>query len=183
MSEQPSSIRKQNIQYFLAGAAVAAIALFLLYRFPGSGEGFDYDDDGNLDEIHTRQGDLMSKIEHDRNFDGNIDLVWNYGFDGVIESMLADNDFDGTFEQSVQYEHGVPAVGRIDSSGDGARDIHNNYEHGVLTSSEYYDPFTNLRKKVIHYDAFGKMVESEFDSTGDGRLDQKTTYDAFGDPH
>ena len=117
------------------------------------------------------------------NGDGNIDLLWNYGLDGVIESMKADNDFDGTFEQTVQYERGMPAVGRIDSSGDGARDVHNNYENGVLTSSELYDSLTNLRKKIIHYNAFGKVVESEFDSTGDGRLDQKTEYDFFGDPH
>ena len=183
MSDQPSSTRSQNVKYFLAGAVVAAIALFLLYRFPGSSEGFDHNGDGNLDEIHTWQGDLISKIEHDRNGDGNIDLLWNYGFDGVIESMKADNDFDGTFEQTVQYERGMPAVGRIDSSGDGTRDVHNNYQNGVLTSSELYDPFTNLRKKVIYYNAFGKVVESEFDSTGDGRMDQKTEYDSFGDPH
>ena len=183
MSDQQSVTRSQNVKYFLAGAVVAAIALFLLYRFPGSSEGFDHNGDGNLDEIHTWQGDLISKIEHDRNGDGNIDLLWNYGFDGVIESMKADNDFDGTFEQTVQYERGMPVVGRIDSSGDGTRDVHNNYQNGVLTSSELYDPFTNLRKKVIYYNAFGKVVESEFDSTGDGRLDQKTEYDSFEDPH
>ena len=183
MSDQQSSTRSHNVKFFLAGAAVAAIALYFLYRFPGSSEGFDHNGDGNLDEIHTWQGDLISKIENDRNGDGNIDLLWNYGLDGLIESKKVDNDFNGTFEQTVQYERGIRAVGRIASSGDGTRDVHNNYQNGVLTSSEMDDPFTNRRKKVIYYNAFGKVVESEFDSTGDGRFDQKSKYDFFEDPH
>jgi hypothetical protein len=172
----------QKVSYFLAGAVIAAIALFFMYRFPGSEEGFDHDGDGVLDEIHHRQGDLLSKIEHDRNGDGNIDLQWIYGLDGLIESMKADNDFNGTFEQTVQYERGLPAVGKINASGEGPRDIRNNYQDGVRTDSELYDPFTNLRKKIIYYNAFGKVIKSEFDTTGDGKLDRKTTYDFFEDP-
>jgi len=168
--------------YFMAGAVVAALALFLLFRFPGTDEGFDHNGDGELDEIHYRQGDLISKIEHDRNRDGDVDLRWVYGFDGVLQTMKADNDFNGKFEQTVEYEGGIPVVGRIDSSGDGPRDIENNYTNGVLTDSQLYDPFTNIIQKVIYYDAFGKQLRSELDTDGDGRLEQKTTYDAFGEP-
>ena len=168
--------------YFVAGAVVAALALFLLFRFPGTDEGFDHNGDGELDEIYYRQGDLISRIEHDRNRDGDIDLRWVYGYDGVLETMEADNDFNGRFEQTVQYEGGIPVVGRINSSGEGPRDIVNNYIAGVLTESQLYDPFTNIVKKVIYYDAFGRLVRSELDATGDGRLDLETTYDEFGDP-
>ncbi|MCP4090804.1 MAG: DUF2007 domain-containing protein [Gammaproteobacteria bacterium] len=168
--------------YFMAGAAVAALALFLLFRFPGTDGGFDHNGDGELDEIYYRQGDLISKIEHDRNRDGDVDLRWVYGFDGVLHTMEADNDFNGTFEQIVEYEDGVPVAGRINSSGNGPRDIENNYMNGVLIDSKLYDPFTNIRKKIIIFDAFGKPLESELDTDGDGRLDQKTSYDAFGDP-
>jgi hypothetical protein len=182
VSDKQTGTGGQKVSYFLAGAVIAAIALFLLYRFPGSEEGFDHDGDGVLDEIYHWQGDLISKIEHDRNGDGNIDLQWIYGYDGLIESMKADNDFNGTFEQTVQYERGIPVIGIINASGEGPRDLENNYQDGVLTDSELYDPLTNLRKKVIYYNAFGKVIKSEFDTTGDGKLDRKTTYDFFEDP-
>lgn len=178
-TKQPAT-SGQKVSYFMAGAVVAAaIAMFLLFRFPGTSEGFDYDGDGKLDETYYWQGSLISKIEHDRNRDGNIDLRGLYGLDGVVESVEADNDFNGTFEQTIKYVDGNPVVDRVDSSGDGSRDIENIYQNGVLTESELFDPLTNRRIKINHYDAFGKLVESEFDSDGNGSFDLKTTYDAF----
>ncbi len=95
MSDKQTVTGGQKVTYFLAGAVVAAITLSLMYRFPGSEEGFDHDGDGVLDEIHHWQGDLVSEIGHDRNGDGNIDLRWIYGLDGVIGSFKADDAFDG----------------------------------------------------------------------------------------
>ena len=169
-------------KYFMTGAGVAAVALFLMFRYPGTSEGFDYDGDGKLDEIYSWQGSLISKVEHDRNKDGNIDLRWIHGLDGVIKTMKADNDFNGTFETTTSYIDGNPAVDRIDSSGDGSRDIHNTYQNGVLTESELFDPFTNIRIKLSRYDAFGKLVETGFDTDGNGSLDLQTTYDGFEEP-
>lgn len=181
-AQRPPETGGQKATYFVAGAVLAAIALFLLFRFPGSSEGFDYDGDGKLDTNYYWQGSLISKVEHDRNRDGDVDLRLIYGLDGVIKATEADNDFNGSFENATQYIDGNPDVERIDSSGDGTRDIHNDYQNGVLTESQLYDPFTNNRKKINHYNAFGKLVESEFDSDGNGSFDVKITYDAFEEP-
>ena len=178
---QPET-RGQKASYFAAGAVVATAVLFLLFRFPGTNEGFDYNGDGKLDEIYSMQGNLLSKIEIDRNRDGDIDLRWLYGFDGVLEKMQADNDFNGKFERTTIYIEGNPDVERIDSSGDGPRDIRNNYQNGVLVSSELFDPFTNRKKKINRYDPYGKLIESELDTNGTGAYDVKTIYDEFEEP-
>jgi len=177
-----SETTSQKASYFVAGAVIATATMFLLFRFPGTSEGIDYNGDGKLEETYYWQGDFISKIESDRNRDGNIDLRSLYGLDGTIEKVEADNDFNGTFEQSTSYIEGNPVVGRIDSSGDGTRDIHNNYQNGVLIEIELFDPFTNRRIKKSRYDAFGKLVESEFDSDGNGSFDLKITYDEFEEP-
>ena len=181
-TKQPAS-SGQKAKYFLAGAVVAAVVTFQMFRYPGTSEGFDYDGDGKLDEVHYWQGGITSKIEQDRNKDGNMDLRWLYALNGVVKAREADNDFNGTFETVTQYVDGNPAVSRIDSSGDGSRDIHETYENGVLTESELFDPLTNFVIKKNQYNAFGKVVESELDTDGNGSLDLKTTYDAFGEPH
>jgi hypothetical protein len=177
-----SETSSQKASYFVAGAVIATATMFLLFRFPGTSEGIDYNGDGKLEETYYWQGDFISKIESDRNRDGNIDLRSLYGLDGTIEKVEVDNDFNGTFEQSTSYIEGNPVVGRIDSSGDGTRDIRNNYQNGVLIEIELFDPFTNRRKKKSRYNAFGKLVESEFDSDGNGSFDLKIIYNEFEEP-
>ncbi|MGI9292279.1 MAG: DUF2007 domain-containing protein [Gammaproteobacteria bacterium] len=171
----------QKAPYFIAGATLATVVLYALFRWPGDSDGVDLNGNGLPDEVYHYQGQLISKIETDRNRDGQVDLVFNYGLDGVIRDFVADNDFNGTFEETTKYRNGNPISTEIDSNGDGIIDNVWRYKHGVMTTSEFIDIETGRIRKIQRFE-LGKLIEDEWDSNGDGNFDRKTTYDEFEEP-
>jgi hypothetical protein len=171
----------QKASYFLAGAVIASAVLFTLFRYPGDSSGIDSNGDGLLDETYHYQGQLIKKVEADRNRDGEIDYVFNYGLDGIISEGLGDNDFNGTFEDTTKYRNGNPVSTQIDSNADGKVDYVLGYEDGVLVQAEFLDTATGKTRKKQHF-RLGKLVEDEWDSNRDGNYDRKTTYDEYEEP-
>jgi hypothetical protein len=170
-----------KLNYFLIGAAFATGILFLLFRSPVSSQGIDYDGDGKFEQMFYYRGNVTSKVEIDRNRDGEFDGRWLYDMSGIVESYESDDDFDGVFETSEAFREGIPVLATVDTNGDGQADIRHRYKSGVFAETEFLDPVTGRVKRLNRY-ALGKLTESELDTDGDGEFDIKTVYDEFEQP-
>ena len=78
------------------------------------------------------------------------------------------------------YRQGNPERTETDTDGDGFRDLRTNFEHGVITSTEYIYPATGLPQKVEYF-KLGKITYSELDIDKDGKMDKRIKYDALGE--
>jgi len=65
---------------------------------------------------------VPKKVEVDTNGDGKPDRVENFKSDGVIGSVEADTDYNGTADEWLYYENGKLVKAAKDTSGDGKQD-------------------------------------------------------------
>ena len=159
---------------FSCGIAVMAT----YYNTPVTEDGIDYNQDGKLDEKWTYISNIASKTELDRNFDGDIDLVYSFDRHGLIESSSSDEDFNGTFETDIYYDYGNAVWQKSDTTGDGFKDYRVDFKHGVAQTITFFDSVTNKPVKVQRYAPI-KLNRAEVDTTGDGVLDTLYEYDAI----
>jgi len=162
----------------LAGCCLGMLIMFLYYSFPIEHDDFDNNHDGRLDErIKYVQG-IISKSEVDRNFDGEFDFIFIYNRRGILESALADEDFNGTFESEIEYLHGNVEWQKSDTNGDGFKDHRIKFKNGVLDNVRFYDSLTKKVKKIQYFEAL-KLKSAEVDLSGNGVLDTRYQYDSF----
>jgi len=88
---------------FFAGFVSGGFVLWWLYGSPVIKAGVDYNKDGVLDERHIYNSRYVERTEIDRNFDGQIDAIYEMDHNGFIESVQLDNDRDGIFEVKQNY--------------------------------------------------------------------------------
>lgn len=158
----------------LIGFFVGAIAVAIFYRTPITTDGIDYNGDGKLDEKWTYSGQRISKIEIDRNRDGDVDSIIDYDQAGLIKKLITDDNFDAIFEAETRFKHGNRIAYEADTTGDGFKDYHIYFKHDVWTRAEFYDPKSRRRVKVQNFDI--TLKSAEIDENGDGILDTRHTY-------
>jgi hypothetical protein len=96
--------------WFAAGAVVGAGLMFLALRTPATSRDGDTDGDGIVDETFHYNGEVLARVEYDRNADRKVDERWFYDSRGIASRREADEDFDGVFELVKAGRYGeVPA--------------------------------------------------------------------------
>ena len=106
----------------------------------------DMNKDGTADGwTHVKDGNVV-KQELDINFDGKVDAVFFYDWNGKVKEEVLDTDYDGKMDNWRGYEDGSLVIDKLDSNQDGRIDI-------------------------WFYVDRGKIIRLEKDTTGDGRPD------------
>ncbi len=119
---------------FLGGVLTGAALVGGYYRSPVTRQGIDHNHDGVVDEQFVYAGEQITQRLHDRNFDGQPDLLIFYDQRGLLVSRQADDNFDGSFERRQRFENNVPVVEMIDNDEDGFADQRIEFDHGVPRS-------------------------------------------------
>jgi len=164
---------------FLAGAGIASAFLLWAYNSPFDTRTADYNRDGYPDEWVYWRGETVSRIDVDRNHDGEVDAKYDYSARNSVEKGEFDNDFDGTFEYVSEYKYAQPYFDEIDVNGDGQPDRRYHYSDGVLTRIDMFRPSTRIVRKSQTYENGVKLIEARWDSDNDGMLDVLITYGPF----
>jgi hypothetical protein len=111
----------------------------------------DTNNDGTTDGwTYVKNGNVQMQ-EIDINFDGKVDTVFMYEWDGKVKEEILDTDYDGDMDNWRQYEDGKLVVDRLDSDHDG-------------------------RVDMWFYIDRGRIYKLEKDTTGDGKPDTSQDY-------
>ncbi len=164
---------------FVAGAGLATAFLLWAFNSPVSSNTSDYNRDGRTDEWAYWRGDFVTRVDVDRNFDGDVDAVTRYSPRDWATNAEYDNDFDGVFEHTSELHYGQPARDEIDVDGDGLPDRRHKFRDGVLATVELLRPDALAIMKTQTYSPTGALIEARFDSDGDGKLDTLMRYDRY----
>jgi len=137
---QTSSQRSTNTFVgVLVGLALGIGATYFYFRIPINTEGVDYNGDRILDERWKYSpGGMPLRTDIDRNFDGDVDLVWHFNRNGRVHSGESDDDFNGSFESRLQLRNGQVYVAAVDLDGDSITDLKSYSKYGVLASEERF---------------------------------------------
>lgn len=120
----------------------------------------------------------MKHVPTDRNADGKDDMIGSYA-DGVLREARYDNDFDGYFETSYEFNRrGLVTRGEIDRNHDGKPDLIEHYNKGRLMSQDFLDKETGRVVKRAFF-KLGAKVREEIDQDGDGTFEQTIHFDEF----
>ena len=164
----------------LLGLAVGALVTWAIYRTPVAlkEEGVDYDGDGVLDERFVMRGDLVSRIESDRNSDRRIDSIQEFDEAGLAARMRFDDNFDGRYESTYYLDRGLFVRFELDADGDDVVDKDCRYTYGIVTSCSFLVPGRTAPVKRQAFRA-GLLASAEIDSDDDGVFDRTVRYDAL----
>ena len=84
----------------------------------------DSNNDGKPDQWYSMENDAVKYLEMDRNYDGKVDYIADYGEDGKLIKEELDFNYDGKMDDFYYYnEDGVLSREEIDSNFDGKPDI------------------------------------------------------------
>ena len=164
---------------FIAGLIGVAIGIAVTYAFlraPVKSEQLDQNEDGRFDEFLSFSPlGVLLKVESDRNYDGKIDLIQQIDRKGRTDTVVADEDFNGSLESRWYYRANQPILGEFDTDGDSTIDIRTQFRDGVAVSSEYMVAGSRRPGRVEFY-RLGKLTSAEVDTDRDGRLDKRYKY-------
>lgn len=178
-SQKPGFRIAANIFWLLGGVALGASVMWAAYNGPRNESGYDFNDDGVLDERWVYSGDRIERTEFDRNRDRKPDEIVYYDDRGVALRGEVDRDFDGTMEESTEYLDGQPMRSEIDRDRDGRAEYRAEYVLGTLFREEWLDAEARVVKRVEY--RRGDPHEGAIDSDGDGDLDTARRYDVRGE--
>lgn len=181
-STQTNEIRKNPYSgfiAFLAGAGIASAFLLWAYNSPITSHTADYNRDGETDEWVYWRGETVSRVDVDRNHDGEIDSKFTYSPRNSVERGEFDNDFDGLFEYVSEYKYAQPYLDEVDINADGHSDRRYHYVDGVLTKIDMFRPETRIVRKSQTYENGVTLIEARWDSDNDGVLDTLIKYGSF----
>ena len=103
-AEAPATKRRggtySGLVGFVAGAGLASIFLLWAYNTPVGSRTSDYNRDGRADEWVYWRGDNISRVELDRDFDGQVDERYRYTPRKGPTGAEYDNDFNGRLGSS-----------------------------------------------------------------------------------
>jgi hypothetical protein len=167
--------------WFLGGILVGGAVMFLALRTPPVADAVDLDGDGVTDETYFYSGQVIDRVEYDRNADGKADARWKNDINGVPVRFESDDDFDGRFEWDTDAPHGWPVRSVMDADGDGKPEQVGLFTHGVMHTMEYYD---EADTRVVSRDHISqsRVVATEFDKDGDGVFERRVEFDRYGEP-
>ena len=166
---------------FLVGAALSGGLVWAAHHGPDTSEFQDYNGDGKVDETFFYDGGRLSRIETDRDFDGRVDLIYEYDRRGNPTLSRHDDDFDGALESVTQFRNGQTVKWQADRDGDGQPDVRSVYERGVVAKTEYLDGASRRVVKTVTHRG-GKTERAELDLDGDGGFERSYEFDAIDEP-
>ncbi len=168
------------IMAFIVGAALAGAVVWSRYNGPTMTDGADYNGDGKTDEQYIYSGSRLVRVETDRNFDGEVDNIYEYGTDGLVKKGLFDDDFDGRMELTVDYRNAQPTQERTDHDGDGRIDAVGTYASGVLQTYDYLNAGGVRVKRVVYRGS--KAERAELDLDANGQAERQYQFDQYDEP-
>ena len=163
---------------FLLGLFVGIGSMYWAYNSPVTSDGIDYNSDGQLDEKWIYKDDRITRVNIDRNKDGEFDLIYKYDRKGVIYRSESDDNFDGTYETTHKFKNGVVYLQESDLNKDGKIDYRVFFKNSLIDEIEILDPNSNLPRKLQKY-VMNKLVSAKYDSNGDGVFDMNYEYDFY----
>ncbi len=178
-----SSVGGFSPGWMLAGVVLGVVVTTLFFGWRLQATQFtttyDYNNDGRIDEWVYYRGDYASRVDVDRNFDGEVDQKWVFSTRGAQEQVELDEDFDGRFETVTRYRYGQPVTLNVDDDGDGLSNMRQHFRDGVLVKADFYHP---SRRHVVTSNTYrmNRLVSSSIDTDDDGELDTLIEYDEYG---
>lgn len=176
--QAPARSKSPGILLGIGCLALGVAATSWYYRTPVTEDGIDYDGDGSVDEKWTYVNHRASETAQDRNLDGRVDMIYEFDRRGIVESAVADEDFDGDFETRILFENGHPRWQESDTDGDGITDYTVAYRHGKTDTVTFLGASTGKPVKVQKFGPF-TLERSRFDSNRDGVLERVREFDAL----
>jgi hypothetical protein len=167
--------------WFLGGIITGGAVMFLALRTPYTKDSVDLDNDGVTDEAYFYTGQVVDRVEYDRNSDRKVDARWTNDINGVPLRFDSDDDFDGRFEWQTDAEQGWAVRIAKDDDGDGRPEQVALLTNGVLHTVDIYDERGARVVARQHIDN-GRLVAIEFDKDGDGAFERRVEYDRLGEP-
>jgi hypothetical protein len=164
----------------LLGFSAGVGLMFAVYVMTERQDSYDKDNDGMPDELTIFKGGRAASYSADRNYDGDFDLIIEYGLDGYTTSHRADDDFDGKLDTWGTYVDGVLIEDEFDTDGNGVIDAKAFYNQANISKYVYLDEKTGQVIKAEYFDPF-RLSYSLYDLDGDGKFDKKVNYDKYGD--
>lgn len=165
-----------TIAVFGFGIAIGAVATWSQLRGPATAQTADYNGDGSADTWFYYSGDLLLRVESDRNRDGTVDSITYYDRHGAVQRAEDDDDFDGRREAVHRFRDGLWAESAVDDDGDGSPEYRADAAAGVVYLEQWLDRSGTVVKNVFH--ASGRPFRSDLDTDLDGRLDTRRHLDA-----
>jgi len=163
---------------FLIGAVIGGGLIYWTYNSPVTEDGIDMNGDGVLDEKWIYKDQRISRTEVDRNFDGNVDIIYDFDRKGILKESKQDDNFDGIFESVFKFADGLTQTQESDLNQDGNIDYKAQFKHGNIDEIVILGEGQDFRKKRQKFN-MGKLVSAEYDSNGDGSYDIEYKYDYF----
>jgi len=176
--EKTKNKTSNGLSVFMIGAVIGGGMIFWGYNSPVTEDGIDINGDGELDEKWVYKDNRISKIEVDRNFDGNMDVIYNFDRRGILKESKQDDNFDGIFETEFVFEDGLTHTQASDLNQDGNIDYKAQYKYGNIDEIVIIGEGGDLRKKRQKFH-MGKLISAEYDTNGDGSYDIDYEYDYF----
>jgi hypothetical protein len=171
--------RLKSPLWFFVGALIGGGVMLLALRTPVSTEPVDTDGDGVADEFYVYRGQVLSRIDYDRNDDHKIDARWLYDLNGKPERYESDDDFNGSFEWTSGIKKDSVVDHARDVDGDGRPELVVHFRHDVPRSDSIYSPTGKLVAKSRYEN--GMLASRELDKDGDGHFERRIEFDAAGD--
>ena len=170
--------KSSRASIFIVGAVIGGGLIYWAYNSPVTEDGIDMNGDGILDEKWIYKDHRISRTEVDRNFDGNVDVVYYFDRRGILKESKQDDNFDGIFESVFKFNNGLTQTQDSDLNQDGNIDYRAQFKHGNIDEIVILGEGQDSRRKRQKF-KMGKLVSAEYDSNGDGNYDIEYNYDYF----
>ena len=167
-----------GVSIFLIGAVIGGGLIYWVYNSPVTEDGIDMNGDGVLDERWIYKDHRISRTEVDRNFDGNVDIIYDFDRQGILKESMQDDNFDGIFESVFKFKDGLTQTQESDLNQDGGIDYKAKYRHGNIDEIIILGEGQDFRRKRQRFN-MGKLISAEYDTNGDGSYDIEYEYDYF----
>jgi hypothetical protein len=167
-----------GVSVFLMGAVIGGGLIYWASNSPVTEDGIDINGDGVFDEKWVYKDNRISRTEVDRNFDGNVDVIYKFDRKGILKQSKQDDNFDGFFESVFKFENGLTLTQELDLNQDGNIDHKAQFRYGNIDEIIIFGEGQDFRKKRQKFN-MGKLISAEYDTNGDGSYDIEYEYDYF----
>ena len=170
------------LQFSLPALIVGYLVAFAFHRTrpvpPMFEEREDHNGDHEPDAFFYFTNGVVAKVAVDRNFDGKPDY-FEWFEKGIVHRFESDENFDGVIDLKSKCKWGLVATSRADTDFNGIDDLFLTYTNAILQEA-IWRPNSSVSAGRIEKYVNGVKSEEWSDTNGDGVLDERVLFDAFG---